>query len=78
MKRGAGVVIAAVVLGSTVLWGGMYFPSVTANWGGNSNTTSTCTEIVGKNLTFGGNSTMNVSGCPSSVVSQINILKMLE
>ena len=64
--------------GSTVLWGGMYFPSVTANWGGNSNTTSTCTEIVGKNLTFGGNSTMNVSGCPSSVVSQINVLKMLE
>jgi hypothetical protein len=56
--------------------GGMYF-SVTANWGGNSNTTSTCTEIVGKNLTFGGNSTMNV-GCPTSVVSQVSVLKMLQ
>jgi Flp pilus assembly protein TadG len=64
--------------GGTVLWGGMYFPSVTANWGGNSNTTSTCTDIVGKNLTFGGNSTLNVSGCPSNVVSQVSVLKMLQ
>jgi len=64
--------------GNTVLWGGMYFPSVTANFGGNSNTTSTCMEIVAKNLTFGGNSTFNVAGCPTSMVSQINILTMLE
>jgi Flp pilus assembly protein TadG len=64
--------------GTTSLWGGMYFPSVTANWGGNSNTTSTCTDIVAKNLTFGGNSTLDVSGCPSSVVSQVSVLKMLQ
>jgi hypothetical protein len=64
--------------GSTVLWGGMYFPSVTASLGGNSNTTSTCSEIVAQNLTFGGNSTFNVSGCPSSILSQVNVLKMLE
>ena len=64
--------------GSTVLWGGMYFPSVTASLGGNSNTTSTCSEIVAQNLTFGGNSTLNVSGCPSSILSQVNVLKMLE
>jgi hypothetical protein len=64
--------------GSTLLWGGMYFPSVTANLGGNSNTTSTCSEIVAQNLIFGGNSTLNVSGCPSSMVSQVNVLKMLQ
>src|SRR5215469_11437004 len=64
--------------GNTVLWGGMYFPSVTANFGGNSNTTSTCMEIVAKNLTFGGNSTFNVAGYPTSMVSQINVLTMLE
>jgi hypothetical protein len=39
---------------------------------------STCSEIVAQNLTFGGNSTFNVSGCPSSIVSQVNVLKMLE
>jgi hypothetical protein len=61
-----------------VLWGGMYFPSVTASLGGNSNSTSTCSEIVAQNLTFGGNSTLNVSGCPSSILSQVNVLKMLE
>jgi hypothetical protein len=64
--------------GSTVLWGGMYFPSVTASFGGNSNTTSTCTNVVAQNLTFGGNSTFNVSGCPSSILSQVSVLKMLE
>ena len=56
----------------------MYFPSVTASLGGNSNSTSTCSEIVAQNLTFGGNSTLNVSGCPSSILSQVSVLKMLE
>jgi hypothetical protein len=56
----------------------LYFPSVTANFGGNSIITSACLEIVAQDLTFGGNFTFQISGCPSSILSQVNGLKRQE
>jgi Flp pilus assembly protein TadG len=47
----------------TVLSGGMYFPSVNANYNGNVNGGSTCTEIVGYSLNFSGNTNLDLSGC---------------
>jgi Flp pilus assembly protein TadG len=48
---------------NTVLSGGMYFPSVNANYNGNVNGGSNCTEIVGYSLEFSGNTNLDLSAC---------------
>jgi Flp pilus assembly protein TadG len=56
--------------GTTTLTGGLYFPSVNVTYSGNAvATTNGCTEVVGKSLTFSGNTTLDVSHCSVSGTS---------
>ncbi|MFO1024311.1 MAG: pilus assembly protein TadG-related protein [Acetobacteraceae bacterium] len=62
----------------SILTGGMYFPSVTLNFGGNANTQSRCTNIVAKDVSLSGTTRLDVSACAPETLSQINVLAVLE
>ena len=63
---------------NSTLTGGMYFPSVSMTFQGNSTLNSHCTSIVANKISLGGNTQLNVSACPGTVRAQINVLNMLQ
>jgi len=67
---------------NTVLSGGMYFPSVSASFSGNETASggsaSTCTDLVANNITFNGNSKLDITGCASSIIPTAQAVRLVE
>ena len=58
-----------------LLTGGIYIPNQTVEWsGGNSASGSTCTQIIGRQVKFVGNSTIVNTGCETAGVSPLEIV----
>lgn len=62
------------------LSGGMYFPSSTVEINGNSTTSSlsTCSSIIASQITFTGNSKVDISGCSANQIAQVQSVVMVE
>jgi hypothetical protein len=64
---------------SMVLKGAIYFPSQEVEWSGN-NAGTDCIEIVAREVTFTGNSRLEVSGCAAAGTTpvQITVARVIE
>jgi Putative Flp pilus-assembly TadE/G-like len=56
------------------LTGAIYFPNQTIEYAGNnSSSAATCTQIIGNQVVFTGNATINNTGCPGAGVQPLQI-----
>jgi hypothetical protein len=62
-----------------ILKGAIYFPSQEVEWNGNNGSTD-CIEIVAREVTFTGNSRLDVSGCAAAGTApiQLTVARVIE